>query len=197
MRITVEHLRGIEWGRAYSWDLRIPDAPSPFDSWFPAFDVQETIYDITTRDFEVGNIQLSVPEITNLKKLQITFYDDDRSTIHQFMEDWVFGVPEKGGKVKGGMFPNREYVRPLSECVKDIIIRRFDSTGLLTRRTATYSVFPSGGFTFNGKSESEAVTNTIEFTVVGEDIEAKRTTGFRIPVIGEISSIGRIGEALM
>lgn len=185
MRVTVEHLRGIEWGRAYSWDLMIEGAPSPFDSWTPVFDVQETLYDINDREFEVGNIKFAVPESLNIKTLNITFYDDDRTTMYQFMEKWA-----------NSMFPDQKYVLPLKDCLKTITVRRFDSTGLLTRRKAVYRVFPRGQFIFNGKSESEPLAGTVDFVVVGEDIENQESTGLRIPILGEVSSITRIGEAL-
>jgi len=39
---SIDQIRSVEWGKKYLWDIQFPDAPAPFDVFFPAADLDET-----------------------------------------------------------------------------------------------------------------------------------------------------------
>jgi len=163
--MDVRDLRAIQWGRNYWWDILFPEAPAPFNSWFPASEVEEEVANLTAKQLEIWMSTYSIPESRAQRKVNVTFYDTENLTLLNWIEDWINnGIFNVGGD--GG-------VSPLEECCKELLIskHKFLDTGekKMVKQTQ-YWVFPNlpGGISYVGSSSNIAVPQyTVEFTIAG------------------------------
>lgn len=149
-------LRNIDWSKAYLWDVRFPDAPVPFNSWFPATNVEENIYTLNTKSLELYISTYEIPLSTTLFDLKITFIDDIKLTIHEWVSNWINKEILNEGRG----------LTPISECCKTVQIVKLDAqkSPILT---SNYKVFPKDAGYFNGSSESQPLSNVIQFVIAG------------------------------
>lgn len=149
-------LRNVHWGAQYLWDIRFPNAPSPFNAWFPAVDVDENLFSLNTKEYELGHGSYSHPIGHDSFDLKITFNDDVKLTIHNWLTNWV----------RSRIFNNGLGVAPLDQCVEVVQIVKTDFRYRVLA-TASYWVFPRGVMYFNGTSSASPAQNQIEFVIAG------------------------------
>lgn len=153
---NVDQLRQIEWGKTYLWDLKFPDAPTPFSEWFPATDVEENLLTLTGHTFEAFLSTYSVPKSTTEFDLKITFVDDINHTLSSWFTDWV-----NSGILNGG-----SHISTLEESVKIVYLAKLnlDKSPI---KFSSYLVYPEGELYFVGNSESNLPTYNIELKIAG------------------------------
>ena len=161
----IEQLRKVEWGKTYLWDIKFLSGekdklPAPFDQWFPATNVDETLYDIAAYSFDGGmNTGLKIPQSSNAKTIRITFVDKGFEkgslTLAEWLSAWANAVVGNG-----------KYVLTLYEAVKSLIITKMNSQREITA-ASSYYVFPEGKLSFVGTSESGIPTYDANFIVAG------------------------------
>jgi hypothetical protein len=88
----IEELRRIDWAESHWWDIRFPDAPAPFQNWFPAKDVDEGLAIHDPYTLEIGNTKFVMPHKTSNRTLKITFNDNDSNVLLDWFTAWMNGI---------------------------------------------------------------------------------------------------------
>ncbi len=149
-------IRSIEWGKSFNWDIQIPDAPAPFNQWFPASSVNENKYNLTLKEFPLWHNVYSVPEGTSEFSVSITFFDDHRLTILEWLSKWV----------NEEILNNGRFITPLKQAAKDIYIVKTNTTGEEILRSHYWVIPKDSGF-YKGESSPDPYSGEIEFVIVG------------------------------
>lgn len=156
---NISQVRSIDWNRAYLWDIRFlpPDnPPAPFDSWFPAVDVDDMMWSLTTYNPETPNFPLAIPtKAMQVRNLGITFQDDVYASIEMWLEEWV----------NGSILNRGECVSTLFEIIRRVEVLRLSLDKKPIFR-CIYEVYPTDTFTFTGRSESISNQYQTYFNVV-------------------------------
>src|SRR5690606_27617885 len=86
----IQQLRTIEWGKNYLWAVRFiePKPPSPFNDFFPASSIELPQAVLDTFGFNLDQSTYKIPKNTSAKDISITFYDDDKSVLSRWIEEW-------------------------------------------------------------------------------------------------------------
>lgn len=156
----IESLRSVDWSKTYLWDMHFIGgngwgSPAyPFDSWFPATEVDELVGSIITHDFAPPLRPFSIPGSSNLKRLKISFIDDVYCTLEKYFEEWM----------DVQILNNGLGVSPVEDCLRDVIIYRLGSNHKPVHGYI-YSIFPAGELPFNGRSTSNLNEYSLDFVV--------------------------------
>ena len=170
---NIENLRAIDWGQKFLWDVKFPDAPFPFNDFFPASSVKEDLALIETFEFERYLTRFAIPKGTGLRKLSISFFDDNNYSLQTWIKNWM-----------NKTILNQNYaIATLKTAVKDVIIVRQERTRKDDVISVAYSVFPFGLFSLDADSSSELIEYTVDFYIVGA------SEHFKNPVLGEEAEI--------
>lgn len=154
---SIENLRAVEWARAYSWDIKFPDAPEPFSRWFPASDVVQFRWGVESFSFKAHVAALEIPRAMSLPGMTITFYDGEMGEIEEWMRKWVVV----------GIFGEGRGVATIGEAKKKLVVQRLDSRRVAIKQW-TYDVIPKDTYFFAGGSSSAPKQNAVAFMVVAE-----------------------------
>ena len=152
----ISAIRSVEWGSKHLWDVQFPTAPSPFNAWFPATSVRENVYSLERESWSLYMSSYSAVKSTGEFDLSITFVDDVKHTVLNWISHWVNTEILNGG----------QYVATLAESAKDVIVVRSDAEGNTVRST-TYQVIPDGSGYFEGDSSAEVNSGELALVVVG------------------------------
>lgn len=166
MPVSIDVVRKVQFARAFDWELNFGKNSgliSPFNTWFPAVEVDYGIADIQSQTFElpVGNINLPVSIAETA--VRITFLDDYKGTIEKWLTAWLKSI---GNWDKG--------MKPLDECHKAVKINRLSPVGDKTNKglktvldTKTYLIYPDGTFNDNLSQNNQGKTFSMDFKIVG------------------------------
>ena len=149
-------IRGIKWGQTWLWDLQFEKAPAPFNSWFPASDVEENKFTLNTKVIEGGISTYEVPEKTAAFDLTITFFDDEDHTLLEWLSTWVNSTILSGEK----------RVAVLDQAVKRVDVIKLNSRRDTVKQNS-YLVFPKGSINYRGTSDSGALQYAVPFMIAG------------------------------
>jgi len=154
-----DQVRSIQWGKEYQWDVRFPDAPSPFDKWFPAIDIGEEIAKLETYAFTLYNTSYEIPSHTSLHEVTMTFMDNEKKVLAKWFETWI------NEEILNLNTTRR--VAPLARCVKQIQIQTLDSAkNDIDNRS--YWVFPKGSFSRLGTGSGDIIVTPATLVVAGK-----------------------------
>jgi hypothetical protein len=157
---SIDKVRAVEWSKSYLWDICFfggngyGPPPYPFDSWFPATEVQDLVCSVNTNEFSSPMRQFSVPVNSNLRRLKIDFIDDMYCTLENYFVEWMDVQILNNGKG----------VTPVEECLRSLLVYRLDASRKPVKGYL-YSVFPAGELPFNGRSDSQANEYALDFLV--------------------------------
>lgn len=151
---NVEQMRHVNWGKTWLWDVKFPAGPERFREWFPASTVDENLFTLRAYDFTAGFSTYKLPKSSEAFTIRVTFFDDMYTSIEQWLSSWV------NNEILGG----GEYLRPLEEIVKEIVIAKLTGTNQLVEQNS-YLVFPEGDLFFSGNSEPAIRSSEVEFVV--------------------------------
>lgn len=172
---------------------------APFDSFFPAVDVDVT--EITVNNFQSDAYMTSfkVPQKMDLNTLKITFYDDQDNSLYRFMRDWV----------TIDIFNRGRYVSPLADCVRAVELRKIKlasigdyASSIASAVTSSknkdasiaeiqhFWVIPDGQLPWNGSSNSEANLYTMDFIIVGQAEPSLPDGGLNNTLLNIAKSLG-------
>ena len=156
---THEQVRQVEWSHKYLWDIRFPDAPDPFSSWFPAIDVVEELAKLDTYTFDAHIAKGEIPRSTDMRTIQVTYVDNAAGVLATFMKNWINATILQGGLA----------VAALETSIKSLQVAKLGKD-LSQQSAVAYHVFPKGTLAFEGSSTGEAVTYTTTFVIVGQEV---------------------------
>ena len=151
----IRKVQGVAWDDGTRWDIRVPDAPAPFDEWFPAANVEinEVISNLHT--FEVGQTEFSIPRTAGQLSLTVTFYDSVSRVLINWLKDWVWKEIHNEGRG----------VTPVLDAVKPIEVAHIGEDGSMIE-FHRYEVIPSGTLTTTLSSTPELQTRSLEFVII-------------------------------
>jgi hypothetical protein len=158
-------VRDINWGKTFNWDLRIPGAPAPFNNWFPATEIDRGHGALSQETITVGPYSFEIPNGGQQKQLRLTFADDDKATLENWIADWF------NKRVLSDEFGG---VAPLEDCMEQFQVALLDNARQLVA-TVIYLVTPVG--TYNSQRDSQA-QNTIlvaSFNIMSREVSRART----------------------
>lgn len=153
----IEQLRKITWGAKYLWDVQFVGAPSPFDVWFPAVDVEEEVSSLNTYSFDTHQDDFKIPMSSSSLSLRITFHDSEDHVLLNWLRNWVKTTILNDGK----------YVSTVNSSTKELKLLK-QNHQRETLEENTYHVFPEGVLAFSGDSSSDPVIYTVNFVIVGK-----------------------------
>lgn len=149
-------LETVSWGQSWYWDVKFDTAPAPFNAWFPAYEVDRGFASIQSYDFNGGPGQFSVPSTFGLRDVQLSFYDDDKATLEQWLDDWVNRY----------IFNDQYSVRTISEVARTLYVAQLSQTRTLVR-THECLVFPKGDIKSLRNSQAGGTMLMVSFQIVG------------------------------
>lgn len=161
-----DQVRQVEWSRNYLWDVQISDAPSPFNTWFPATDVAVDMGILESESFDIFVSSFSIPVRTKERTLSLTFVDDANHTLVDWLTLWYNQIVVPGG-IGGG------WVQTLEESVKNIQIARLNSRRVPIKVGSidyieSYAIYPNDTVRFLGGSEESKVNSyEAKFIIAG------------------------------
>jgi len=90
---TPQIIRGVAWSKGWLWDCNIPDAPSPFDDWFPATEFHEDLFSPgQPKKVMVGTQSFELPGDRECTSVTLGFPDNDQMVLQKWLENWVNDV---------------------------------------------------------------------------------------------------------
>ena len=104
--LTQERFDSIEYDSSHLWICQIDSAPPPYNSWFPAQDVQEPSKGLSVSPMSFGIEEVNTLSNYNAQTLRVEFIDDDKATLENWICNWqencsgkdAFGNPYMGFK---------------------------------------------------------------------------------------------------
>ena len=154
---NIRQIQDIVWEDGTRWDVKFPDAPSPFDSWFPAARVEYVETTLNSQTFDAGQLQFEIPVSGALKTVTISFYDTVDVVLLNWLKHWIDVEILNNGK---GITPVLDAVKPLEVVILD------EHEHLKEHKRL--EVFPHGSLSRALESDAQAVTRSLDFTVVNE-----------------------------
>ena len=154
----IDAIRAVSWGKSYLWDLRFIDAdlPAPFNTWFPAQEVEENTANLESFSFDAGYTQYKFPSKGGPRSVRITFIDDANHSLYSWLDNWINKT----------ILNDRKYVASLDKSVKRLEVVKLNHDRQIIRRRS-YFVFPEDNLTFRGSSGSELLIYSVNFHVAG------------------------------
>lgn len=165
----IETIRSVEWSKAFLWDIRFvpgkdkdgnPDKSlAPFDKWFPAIDVEENLWTLESMQVDTFIGTFKIPRATSSFDLRVTFMDDMKRTVQQWMTSWVNNTILRR---------NTSIARVEDPGVARMIqIAKLDSYHQPIESPKSYLVYPEGAHYWHGTSQSEVEQYQVNFIIVG------------------------------
>ncbi len=152
---NLDQLRTIQWSKSWKWDVKFPDGPNNFKEWFPATNVEETVFSLTT--YTAGLPYLEVPKDKELSTLSLTFIDSIQLDVEDWLDHWINVEILNEGL----------YLSPLKSITKEIRIAKLDNLDNIVHEYG-YLVYPKGVYNFSGNSESSTHSSQIEFVIASD-----------------------------
>ncbi len=158
--ITLQSLTKFQWDKSNLWDVTIAGMN------FHAFPTQSFASTTVELDFfgvtleSIGNTGLSMAYGSSWPTFNLTFVDDEELTTLSFFKDWIFGMATLDG-----------YASQVLSVAKKTVTLTKHKHDLTNARTWTFDVIPSGAIQYQGESDGAIKQYTINFNVVGGDLE--------------------------
>ena len=143
--ITLNQVNSVEFDSAHLWDIRFPDAPAPFNEFFPCKTFDCDIYNIQSNSYNLGNIQVSIPAGFMTLTCRVDTYDAADGRLANFLRQWTSEEMLK----KSGDYIGMNY---LEEYCKTMYVRKLNYQHEIMREDE-YTVSPEGSFRDTGNEE--------------------------------------------
>lgn len=192
---SIDVIRSIDYDVKYLWAIRVVSGtpPAPFDTFFPAQDVNVPMAISESETIEYAQTSMQVPIKTTGKEISITFYDNDKRSLLYWLTDWINIDIQNGGRYMSGIADDHNLASGLTRTVnisgagtsnnRVKPVRTIELT-LLSKykkidKTIMYDVFPVGELPWSGDQSSEAQTYTMRFAIVKEyETASDKSTSF-------------------
>ena len=198
----MDRLRAVEWGRKYLWAIKFLERPvsigsippEPFNDYFPASDIDLEIANVDSHPMSFGQKDYKIPIRSGTKQLSITFFDDTNSTLLKWMRDWIEKDILNDGNFVSCLYDSHEITDSFGKRRSVAPYRTVEIVQLTPFMEETgiryeLEIYPEGNINFNGASQSEATTYTMNFVIVGEKFEANKKD--QRSAIDKAADIGR------
>jgi len=158
----IQDLIAVDWGGTHLWDIKFEGAPAPFDSWFPAIEVEYPKYEMSHYTLNISGHELDIPFRGKTNgTVSITFVDDKSDTITDWLNEWFESIHRHSINSV-----NRFTVATLAESSRVLYIADLDhDRNILGDRLVTLEVFPTGSVRIKKENESNNKIYTSEFVI--------------------------------
>lgn len=140
----VDQLLAVEWGQSVDWDVKFPDAPAPFNDWFPAITYERRLSSLETARIDGPVLSAEIPSHGEPRTITMSLIDDHRDTLLTWFAKWQ--SEEILGK---GL-----YVQTLNQSVRPMYIVRTRKANVENFLDLLY-VYPTGEISERGTSLNE------------------------------------------
>ena len=157
-----QQIRDIPWGENHLWDVKLFDAPAPFDEWFPAISISENVYTMENHQFQFYTSTYSVSKSTAEFTLSVTYQDDENLTLLTWFSDWV------NNTILGdetGLIATLEEAAKRIQVVK---LRHSNGAKVPAGPIVSYLVIPDGSGNYEGESSTGPLQYTMDLIIVGK-----------------------------
>lgn len=151
-------LKNKDWSKGWLWDVMFEAGPSGFNGWFPATELEVNEFSLEPYNFAGGNSTFEIPKSTSLFDIKVTYVDDIRLHIEEWVNYWV-NVEILGN---GNTATIEESVKKIS------IAKHMNKNRLVHGYPKNYWVFPKGALYYKGVSEASNISDTLEFVIAGD-----------------------------
>lgn len=154
---SLDSVRAVEWSRKYLWDMAFDPttpAPAPFNSWFPAVEVDEDVAILESHTVEGFLSNYKIPLRSHQKHIKITMEDDQNNVLSQWFSQWINVTILQSGLA----------IAALNTSVKLLHLIKQNSQRI-TLTQADYLVYPEGDVIWNGTSNSGSQQFTVNFVI--------------------------------
>lgn len=152
---VLDMMRSIEWRRSYQWEIKFPDAPSPFDIFFPATEYSLNAIAGQSFDAQGSVINYKFPLSTSNTDMTISILDSDDLSITTWLSDWYNEIyPLSGG------------VLYVEDAWRHAIVNQLSIDREIIR-SDSLKVYPDQGMPLIGNSQSDNLLHSLTFIVVG------------------------------
>lgn len=149
--------RQVDWGKSWQWDCRFPDAPVPFNTWFPATEAERQVSNMQVYEFNGFGDAFDIPIASKTREFNVSFIDDHDGSLLKWLDDWMEFYTLSRGTTGTAR---------LSEIVRRADLVQLNTIGTVVRSWSMI-VFPIGELTFRGNSESGFARYLLSFRVAG------------------------------
>ena len=168
LRPSVKDLMEVQWARSWDWAVAFPDAPAPFNDWFPATDFDEQVAALDSEQFEGGLSTFKMPANSGVRMCSVSVVEAVGVPLLAWMDSWVNDDILSRGKLNRG-------IATLEESVREMYVYRLSNLGKPVYQTV-YLVYPDGVVSNKGESEGGLVTYEFEFILAGEQDPSNKFT---------------------
>lgn len=186
--VGIETVRRIDYAAQYLWTIdfnpgdNVFKPPAPFNDFFPASDITFPSAVSNNHTFEMGQSGFSIPRNTSARSIDITFYDDEKLSLHKWMNDWIKLDIYNNGHFVSGINDNHSLVDrngiPTTGSqdsfgnVRNAKPKRHIRIAFLDKSKSevlvyNYDIVPNGEIVILGSNNSEATTFIMKFDIVG------------------------------
>jgi len=162
---NIEVIREIEWGQKYLWDVQIEGAPKPFDKFFPATSIEEDMAVVEHFEFTRYMSTYAVPKNQKIRRLKLSFYDDEYNTLSLWLAGWI----------NIEIFNSGFCLSPLEDVAKTITILKLNRKKEI-QQSISYNVIPEGVVRYDGSSDSAPYEYSVDFIIVADNTSSKLET---------------------
>jgi len=162
---TIGKLRSFEWGSTHLWNFKfIPNSsdgakfPKQFNTWFPAIDMEDTLYSISNGSIDGPLTDYKYPLRSGALDLSLTFADTAEYKLKDWFEYWTSTIVRTGDL--------NASVATLEEASRTIMYQMLDPKKKSIQERK-YKVIPSGELKFSGTSNNDITIYNIQFDIVG------------------------------
>lgn len=153
---TLAQTRTVQWGKFWQWDSLFPDAPAPFNTWFPATEASRGISELETHSFTGFGDTFDIPFASGIRSFNTTFIDDHVGTLMQWFDDWMeLDTLDRGNSTAR-----------LGNIVRPCRLAQLNGIGAVVRDWEL-QVFPFGSFSYVAGSESKFMSYMLSFRIAG------------------------------
>lgn len=151
--VTLDQINTIEFDSTHLWSIEFPDAPAPFNQWFPATSFDDDVYSIVTDQYDIGNEKFQQSTGLGLRSARIECFDADDARLFNWILKWVDTEMVK----EHGMAYLEDYCKVLN-------VKKFNWQQKLIRQDQ-YIVTPIGSFKDSKTPEAGAKVLSFEVAI--------------------------------
>jgi len=155
---SLAEARQVEYAHSVNWDMQIPDAPAPFNNWFPSTEYDRSLGAMDSFPITVGGSTFEIPQGTAQKDIRLTFHDSDDLVLETWLTRWFNSVivdPALG-------------VATLQEACKLVRIAMLDNKRDRVRTDELW-VYPTGRFNTIRDSAPNVNIHVCSFNIVARN----------------------------
>lgn len=155
-------IRQIQWLTTDQWDIKIEEAPVPFNDWFPATDITVNELSSEHHNIQTPSADYDIPKRGGRETITITALDDQFRTLQNWYDD-----------LNTRIYASPWGVLPLEKSMVRINVVQTDVKKNTIKHLMYYCI-PDGSVSWVGESTKNISTLNLTFKIVNRKIISQR-----------------------